>query len=266
MATQTDCTLKTGDYLSTSKMAILMYANEPEAAREFVNGLENMKPPFGYTRATFEIKPAGAFAFDAAGTPKLEQVTANMIMAKNDPVHTQLYNRGKCQDDNFTDIWFYLERNLADRFQSLIAIPNHVENPNGGFSVLSMGAPSKGLDDKWTWDFSLTTGITCINAFIHLPDVPVTPIFTFTQGTGTGDTITRTSGSFLDDGVTDGMRCFIDDTDALGTNYRKIVTIPIGGAADLTLNVFKSGTTEDAYLATDPTGLSTTVLRFGYQM
>jgi len=259
----TACTLTAGTALKSSSMAILMYADLAQSAREFVAGLTGMKPPIGFTRAEWERKQAGTYAVDISGTPKLEKVTAKLDWQKNDPLHIELYNRGKCQNDNFKDVWFYMERNLADPTQDVICIPNHVENPNGGFSVSSFAVPEASLDADYKADFSMTCAITSVYAFIHLFDV-ATPIYTFTAGTGTGDTITRSSGSFVDDGITEGMRIFIDDTAAGGTNYRKIVTVDT--LAALTLNVFKSGTSEDAYLATDATGLATTVLRAGYQM
>lgn len=262
--TTTSCTLTAGTYLSTGEMAIMLYADEASSSREFVAGLTNCKPPFGYTRNSFEVRQAGTYAFDVPTVPKLEQISAALDMQRNDPVHIEIFNRGKCQSDQFTDMWIYLERNLADATGDVIAIPNHVQNSSGGFSVMSMSAPSKGLDEKWTWDFNITQSITSIFAFIHLFDES-TPIYTFTAGSGAGDTITRSSGSFVADGITEGMQIFIDDTAAGSDNYRKIVVVDTVTATDLT--VWKSGTSdEDGYLTTDATGDSTCVLRAGYQM
>ncbi len=260
----TSCTLAAGDYLATSEMAILMYADEALATRTFLAGLTNCKPPFGFTRGSFEVKEAGKYGFDVPTVPKLGQITAALNMQKNDPDHVEMYNRGKCQEDNKQDIWVYLERNIADPTADKIAIPNHVLNPLGGYSVMSMDAPSKGLDEQYTWDFTLSAAITSIYAFIHTFDA-ASPTITFTAGSGAGDLITRSAGSWVDDGITVGMQVFIDDTAAAGTNNRKIVRVD--SMTSTVLTTFKTGTVdEDGYLATDATGLATYVIRAGYQM
>lgn len=255
----TSCRLTAGTYLGASEMAIELYTDQPIAARAFLAGLTNSKPPFGYTRNSFEVRQAGTYAFDVPTVPKLDQITAALDMQRNDPDHIEIYNRGKCQSDNFQDLWVYLERNLADPTQDVIAIPNAVDNPEGGYSVMSMAAPPKSTDEKYTWDFSLTTAITSIFSFIHLFDT--TPDFTF-AAPGGGDTLARTTGSWVNDGIVEGMKLYVDDQYVVtaSSNFGKIFTVATGGLSALTLTFV-----EDGY-ATAGAGVATNVYRFGYQM
>ncbi len=253
----TTCVLSAGEALKATEMAVRLYCDMVDADREFLNGLTNVKLPSGFTRGSFDVKQAGKFGFKIPTLPMLSDLSCQLDWYYKDVDQLEMYNRGKCQADFFQDVWIYARRNLADSTKDIILIPNHKDNPNGGFSVMSFELPAKGIDDKYTVDFSMTNSITCITAYIHLFDAAV-PIYKFTASP---DTITRSSGSFVTDGVLAGQKVFIDNLTASGANYRKIGTVAAGGVAALVLTLEEVG-----YLTTDAVGSADTVLRIGNQM
>jgi hypothetical protein len=254
----TACTLSAGEALKATEQAIRLYCDMIDTDRAFLNGLTNIKLPVGFTRGSFDVKQAGKYGFKIPTLPMLSDLSCQLDWYYKDADQLEMHNRGKCQNDFFQDVWIYARRNLADSTKDIILIPNHVDNPDGGFSVMSFDLPAKGIDDKFTVDFSMTNSITCITAYIHLFDA-ATPIYTFTSGTP--DTITRTSGSFVTDGVVAGQKVFIDNLGATGDNYRKIGTVAAGGVAALVLTLDEAG-----YLTTDAVGSADTVLRIGNEM
>jgi len=253
----TTCTIDRGEALASSEMALQMYTDLAIGSRKFVIGLTGIKPPIGYNRGNVAVDQAGSLGFDIPTLARFQPITAKMDYLYNDEEHAELSNRGLCAQDYFQDVWIYARRDKVNPANSIIWIPNHVQYPNGGFSVqnFNLGEQSA-VNGKWMVDVTLLSNIQCITAFIHLEDSAV-PTYTFT--TGANDTIARSAGDFAADGLKAGMKVFIDDEAATLSNYRKIVTVQTVAALTLTLE-------DSGVLVADAVGAATTVLRSGWQL
>lgn len=261
MATQTTCKLFGGAAFKASEMAWKFYMDRPYLAREFLKGLKNAKPPFGYTRGSFEVKHMGTFSYNVPTVPMLANITATLDWQEDDALQRELQNRGKCGNDFFRDAIFYMRRSKFDRTKDIILWPDFVANPESGMSVLNFDIPSVGPDDPVTATFEMTQNITWIYCLVQIPEtVPALPEFVYASPGG-GDTITRTTGSWTEDGLQIGMHLVIDEeflVTALGLNNKKIVEI-----VDLSATVIT--TVEDGYL-TPEAGLGTYWLRAGWHL
>jgi len=252
----TNCELDRGEALASSEMAIRLYCDLADNLRKYVIGVTGLKPPIGYDRGDVAVDQAGTLGFNIPTLPRFQPITAKLDWQPGDEEHANLSNWGLCADDFKTNIWLYARRSKTDPTKDIIWIPNHIQYPKGGFSVKTFSMGEQSVNGKWMVDFSLLTNIQCITATVHLFDAS-TPDFTFT--TGANDTIVRTAGSFVDDGIKEGMKVFIDDEAAGVSNYRKIITVKTVAALLITAE-------ESGVLAADAVGAATTVLRCGYQL
>jgi len=252
----TTCTIDRGEALSSHEMALQMYTDLAIGSRKFVIGLTGIKPPVGYQRGNVAVDQAGTLGFDIPTLPRFQPITAKLDYQYNDTEHAELSNRGLCAQDYKQDMWIYARRDKVNSANDIIWIPNHIQFPNGGFSVQNFNLGEQSVNGKWAVDVTLLSNIQCITAFIHIEDAAV-PTITFT--TGANDTIARSAGSFVTDGIIAGMKVFIDDEAAALTNYRKIVTVQTVAALTLTLE-------DSGVLAADAVGSATTVLRAGWQL
>lgn len=264
MATQ--CTLIAGEDFKSSEAALRFYTYGPLAEREFLTGATSIKPPMGFTRNSYMNDQIGKFAYSVPTNVQLGDIPVELDWQLNDDLHQELYNRGKCQNDQFQDMWYYFRRSLFDPTLNVIAIPNHVDNPRGGMSVMNFDLPAKGNSDKFTVSFSLTQSISWIYTLLHIYDT--SGDFTFAAPSG-GGTITRTVGSWETAGpngspVLAGMKMYVDDEYSVtpGLNHRKIVTVD--NVTPLVLTFVED--VADGYGLVAEAPVTSYVLRFGKQM
>ena len=255
----TACEIRIVDVLESSEGALELYTNEPALARKVVPGLLEFKLPAGFTRQEEQIIQAGAIGTTNLGVPSYGPITFKLDWYHEDDTHDELYNRGICQK-SFSDMWIYARLNLTDRSQDIIFIPNdsHVDyggaGAGAGLDVAKFDIPSVAVNTAahYTVDGQMAQKARFIKTTTQLED-------TGTQFTFTATTIVRTTGSWVDDGIKDKDKIYIDDTLALGLNFGKIVTV-LGVPTPLVITVKEVG------LLVVDTASATTWLRAGVQM
>lgn len=249
------CDVTAAKFTKSNQAACQIFTNLPEASREFIPGLFNLKPP-GLSRGKGTADEFGAKSVEYSTNVIQTGITGNANKIFGNETVAEVVRRLSCEV-RFTDLWYYYVYDKTVPENNIILIPDTEGEPDGFQEINAYDPQAAGVSDHWQANFEATVSIGMIETTIQAQDDGSAPDFAFTA-----TTITAASSDFVALGFKEGMKIVIDDLAGWSggiTNAGRIVTIATGGVASGVLTLVEDD------LLVDPAGASTVVLRAGYK-